>query len=177
MASGFALTWGKCPLLLDPSPFIDPKVYKGMGTSTSPAVFEKWAGWKAYLSKAVEVPAYKAVYSGQRSVSPFSSTIISTATFTTPAGTTCVNRCKANALCGAVEIFVERVPSREINSAVPNPTPAYQVVCRLHSKALAAADATFTSRKDFQFVRTQTAVTFLNKVCRSGQLLRGPSLT
>ncbi len=50
--------------------FIDPKVYSGMGPSTSPVIFRNWTGWDEYFAKARNLPNYTITYKGQASVSP-----------------------------------------------------------------------------------------------------------
>ncbi len=132
-------------------------------TSNDAKDFASYPGWKTFMAKARSVKDYTLVYTGEKSVSPFSSTIISSAVFPTAAAATCAKRCDSNPFCGAIEIFVERVPSFSPEPDRPNPSPAYQFVCRLHNKALGPADAKHTGRFYQSFYRTQTVVLFQNR--------------
>ncbi len=115
------------------------------------------------MAKARSVNNYTLAYSGEKSVSPFSSTIISTVLFPTAAAATCAEYCNDDSLCAAIELFVERVPSYTPEPSARNPPPAYQVVCRLHNKALAGSDARHLGRFYQAFYRTQTNVLFHNR--------------
>ncbi len=115
------------------------------------------------MAKARSVANYTLAYTGEKSVSPFSSTIISSVVYPTAAAASCAKRCDSNPFCASIELFVERAPTFTPEPATPNPAPAYQFVCRLHNKALGASDAKHAGRFYYSFYRTQTNVLFQNR--------------
>ncbi len=115
------------------------------------------------MAKTLNVTGYNLSYTGEKSVSPFSSTIVSTAVYSTADTTACTKLCDGNSFCGAVELFVERVPESNPDPSKPNPAPIYQFVCRLHNKALSNEDAKHVGRFYQAFYRTQTQVVFQNR--------------